>query len=268
MPLLLKYLVFTFLLTLYGIWSSAQRTESSGRVADTARRKLSVFQRRRLDMTQLMDLRRQQLAGRQREMDERPFRRGDSARWILTFNPFGVLELQGALGLGIGYYITPHWQVWSETSGLFQLYQKPAQSCLGGIREILAIKYYFGYRQTLFFAGEFRYKDVYFHDVHDFFDQVSTYTIRNYTYKIEDIVFGGSVWFGGRINISRSHRLRLEPNIGLGFKSRTIVWHGVPDGYSYPRQPGLHIDLFPNPVRTPAPMAVYFPATVRLVYAL
>lgn len=139
--------------------------------------------------------------------------------------------------------------------------------CLGGIREILAVKYYFGYRESLFFAGEFRYKDVYYHDVDNFYYN-DTVAVNNYTYKIETIVFGGAAWFGGRINITHSHRLRLEPSIGLGFKGRTEVWHDVPSGYTRQEQFDLNSEIFPNPVRTPARLTVYFPATVRLVYAL
>ncbi len=202
------------------------------------------------------------------EREERPLRKGDSARWVLSINPFGLMELQAAAGIGIGYYISPHWQVWLESSGLFQLYNKPEQSCLGGIREILAMKFYFGYRESLFFAGEFRFKDVFFHDVDNFYNASDILVAKSFTYKIEDIVFGGAGWFGGRINISRNHRLRLEPSIGLGFKGRTVVWHDVPHGYGCQRAPPFHIDLFPNPVRTPERFTIYIPATVRLVYAL
>jgi len=30
---------------------------------------------------------------------------------------------------------------------------------------------------------------------------------------------GGAVWFGGRIDISRNHRLRLERSMGLGLRT-------------------------------------------------
>lgn len=136
------------------------------------------------------------------EMEAQPYRKADSARWSLSLNPFGVLEPQSALGIGIGYQINPHWQIWLESSGLFQMYNKPAQSCLGGIREILVVKYYFGLRQSLFFAGEFRYKDVFYHDVANFVDNITYMPLDNYTYKVENIIFGGAGWFGGWSRVS------------------------------------------------------------------
>jgi hypothetical protein len=202
------------------------------------------------------------------EIKALPYRKADSAKWSLSLNPFGILELQSAAGIGVGYQFNPHWQVWLESSGLFQMYNKPAQSCLGGIREILAVKYYFGLRQTLFFAGEFRYKDVFYHDVANFVDNNITYMpLNSYTYKVENIIFGGAAWFGGQIRLSNNHRWRLEPSIGLGFKGRTVVWHDVPSGYTY-EKPVDHLEIIPNPVRTPARFTPYLPATVRLFYVL
>ncbi len=201
------------------------------------------------------------------EIEALPYRKADSAKWSLSMNPFGVLELQSALGIGIGYQINLHWQVWLESSALFQMYKSPDQSCLGGIREILAVKYYFGIRQSLFFAGEFRYKHAYYHDVENFVDNPIFLPLDNYTYTVENIIFGGAGWFGGQIRLSNNHRLRLEPSIGLGFKGRTVVWHDVPSGYTY-EKPLDRLEIIPNPVRTPGRLIPYVPATVRLVYVL
>ena len=121
--------------------------------------------------------------------------------------------------------------------------------------------------ESLFCAGEFRYKNVYFHDVNNFNDNVIDMAYYNYTYKIQDIVFGGAVWFGGQIRISNNHRWRLEPSIGLGIKGRTVVWHDVPDGWTY-QKPVNRSALFPNPVRTPESATIYLPATVRVFYVL
>ena len=196
-----------------------------------------------------------------------PPRKADSARWTLSLNPFSVLELQAGAGLGIGYQISQHWQVWSETSELFQLYPGQHQSCLGGIREIMALKYYFGYRQTFFVAGEFRYKDVHYHDVADFNGYANFPSVNHYTYSLENVIFGGAGWFGARINISDNHRWRLEPSLGFGLKGRTVVWHGVPAGYQYKGEDWQH-EILSDPSRTPARLTPYVPASLRLVYAL
>jgi hypothetical protein len=260
----MKYLLFVTGLIFAGLCGCAQSVDSA------VARKLTLKERRRQQIMRMMEKRDREMhmthEERLAEIEARPYFRADSAHWSVSFNPFSWLELQGALGLGIGYSITRDLQVWVESSGLFQFYQKPAQSCLGGIREILAVKYYFGPRRSLFCAGEFRYKNVYFHDVNNFYTN-DTVKVNNFTYKIQDIIFGGAVWFGGQIRISNNHRWRLEPSIGWGIKGRTVVWHDVPAGYTY--QKSVHpFQLFPNPVRTPERATVYFPATVRVVYVL
>jgi hypothetical protein len=261
----MKYLLFAIGLSLGWMGSCAQLADSSGR-------KPSL--RERLNQRLMEHLARQQgeLILRQQEWIEKiqkhPYQKSDSSKWSLSLNPFSVLEPQGAAGLGVGYRVDQHWQVWLESAALFQLYPRAAQSCLGGIREILAVKYYFGYRQCLFFAGEFRYKDVFYHDVANFNDNVNMMPVYGYTYKLENIVFGGAAWFGGQIRLSNDHRWRLEPSIGLGIKGRTVVWHGVPAGFTYQKQVGIYEWIDPNPARTSTPADIYLPATVRLVYVL
>jgi hypothetical protein len=263
---MMKHRLFLLALSLGCLWTSAQSVDSTG-----TGRKPSLREMRQQQLIRMLNRRQREMfesrQERMAEIEARPYRKADSAKWSLSLNPFGVLELQSALGMGIGYQFNPHWQVWLESSGLFQLYNKPAQSCLGGIREILAVKYYFGPRQSLFFAGEFRYKDVFFHDVANFNDNFNNIPVYHYTYKVEDVIFGGAAWLGGLIRLSNNHRWRLEPSIGLGFKGRTVVWHNVPSGYTY-QKPVDHLELIPNPVRTPERLTVYLPATVRLVYVL
>jgi hypothetical protein len=261
----MKYLLFVIGLGLAWMGSCAQ-------VVDSSKRKSCFPERLNERLTELL-IRRQEamIVRRQERMEEierRPYRKSDSSRWSLSLNPFSVLDLQGAAGLGVGYRVDHHWQVWLESAALFQLYPGTAQSCLGGIREILAVKYYFGYRESLFFSGEFRYKDVYYHDVANFNDNVNMMPVYGYTYKLENIVFGGAAWFGGQIRLSNDHRWRLEPSIGLGTKGRTVIWHGVPAGYTYQKQVGLHEWVDPNSARTSTPADIYLPATVRLVYVL
>lgn len=197
----------------------------------------------------------------------RPLLKADSDRWSLSLNPEAVLEPQTALGFGIGYQFTQNLQLWLESSALCQMYKSPNQSVLGGFREILALKVYFGPRQSLFAAGEFRWKQVWYHDVANFTDGVTATPINNYTYTLEDIVFGGAAWFGGRIRLSNDHRLRLELSIGLGFKGRTVVWHDVPRGWRYQGEPNK-IDVFSTSPRDSEPLLPYLPAAVRLVYVL
>jgi hypothetical protein len=249
------------------------RADCYGQAPDSTTRKSSLWERRR----KAMEERRQAIAEQIRQGQERraawekqPLLNADKpGKWSLSFNPLGLLEPQMAIGLGVGYQVTNCWQIWLESSGLCQFYQKPSQSCIGGVREILTMKFYFGSRQSFFAAAEFRWKQVYYHDVDNFENPTTSEELKSYTYKLEDIIFGGAVWFGGRVRISQNHRWRLEPSIGLGLKGRTVVWHGVPEGYQYQRSGGLdYIDPFPTSPRTASPVTFYFPASLRLVYVL
>jgi hypothetical protein len=259
MSRILLYLVFITTLGCCGLDCRGQTPDSTGR-------KLSIWERRR----RALEDRLQQRQDRMEAWEKRPLTEADKRnKWSLSFNAFGLAEPQMAIGVGVGYQVTNCWQVWLESSALAQFYQKPAQSCLGGVRETLAMKFYFGPRQVVFFAAEFRWKQVYYHDVANFENPVTMVDLKNYTYKLENIIFGGAVWFGGRIRISENHRWRLEPSIGLGLKSRTVVWQGVPWGFGY-EHAGVHdnIDPFPTSPRVSTPATFYVPASVRLVYVL
>jgi hypothetical protein len=236
-----------------------------GQATDSTVKKPSIWERRRRALEERMLQHQQQMEA----WENRPQLEADKPnKWSLSFNAPGLLEPQLAFGIGVGYQATNCLQIWLESSALGQFYQKPAQSCIGGIREILALKFYFGPRQTFFFAGEFRWKQVYYHDVANFLDPGTTVDLKNYTYKLENIVFGGAAWFGARIRISENDRWRLEPSIGLGFKGRTVVWHGVPEGFGYEHGGISSENPFSTSPRNSESLTLYLPASVRLVYVL
>jgi hypothetical protein len=240
-----------------------------GQAPDSVARKPFFWERHRRALEQQMEGQMRERQQRMKAWGHRPLLKADSPRrWSLSFNAPGLLELQMAIGLGLGYQVTNWWQIWLESSALGQFYQKPDQSCIGGIREILAMKFYFGPRQSLFAAAEFRWKQVYYHDVENFESLTTSAELKNYTYQLENIIFGGAVWFGARIRISQNHRWRLEPSIGLGIKSRTVVWHGVPEGYQYQTGGDKHDDVFSTSPRYSTPGTIYLPASVRVVYVL
>lgn len=243
-----------------------------GQASDTAGRKPGIikrFMQLRQQQEQRMQDRLQQHQEEQERLNNRPLTPVDGPRkWSLSFNAPGLLELQMAVGLGIGYQISSRWQAWVESSYLGQLYASPPETCIGGVREIVAVKYYLGPRQSLFFAGEFRWKQVYYHDVRDFYNSALNTSLDSYTYKLENVIFGGAAWFGGRIRVSANHRWRLEPSIGLGFKSRTVYWHGVPPGYQYKEHGLFSSNAWIFSPRAEEVGLVYFPASVRVIYVL
>jgi hypothetical protein len=250
--------------------------DCSGQATDSTAKKPTLRQR----IDRAMERRREMIQQRQLPMDagmrrrveirdslaSRPLLPVDGPnRWSLSVNPLGILEPQMAVGLGIGYHITANWQVWVESSVLGQLYSNPAQSCIGGFREILAVKYYLGRRQGLFFAGEFRWKQAYYHDVANF-ENDNGDQLNKYTYRFENIVLGGGFWFGGRIRLSADHRWQLEPSIGLGLKGRTVYRQNVPDGYFYHDKTGGFDFTISDIPRQSTQVTLELPASVRLFY--
>ncbi|HXD77436.1 MAG TPA: hypothetical protein VN616_06490 [Puia sp.] len=254
----------TYLLTGLILVASCCRAQST----DTTRTKRpGIFERRRRLMEESREQQMQQRLAAQDAQASKPLFATDSARWSLSFNPFGLLEPVSAVGLGVGYRTSQHWQLWLESSYLYQMYNdKPA--AFGGVRESLALKYYFGARQSLFFAAEARWKQVWFHDVQDFNDQNTGLADPGYHYTLKDIIGGGAIWFGGMVRLSDDHRWRIEFNAGLGIKSRTVERQGVPEGWTYTHDGDFFSSAFSWTARHSAPFTFYFPAAIRLVRVL
>ncbi|HEY8968852.1 MAG TPA: hypothetical protein VIM64_07160, partial [Puia sp.] len=77
-------------------------------------------------------------------------------RWVLSFNPFGLLEPKAAVGVGVGLAFNRHWELWSETSRLQHIFLDPEGT--SGIRQILQLKYFIHGLPDNFLAAEMRYK--------------------------------------------------------------------------------------------------------------
>lgn len=188
----------------------------------------------------------------------KPYHKG----WSLSFNPFGLLELQTAAGLGIGYQWNEHWQLWLESSVLFEGPFKQDQVCKGGFRESLTLKYFYGARHNYFVAAEFRWRQLSYRDSGRFINATARDTLNNYGYTLKNVLPGGSVWMGMRIPINKSRHFWLEPSIGVGLKYRTATVQGVPAGYHYP-PPIDHLNPFP---RTQSGLVPYVPVSIRVFY--
>jgi hypothetical protein len=193
-------------------------------------------------------------------------------RWSLSFNPLGFLEPQMAIGLGVGYQVTDHWQLWLESSVLTQGLGSYTPRCVGGVREIFTVKYYLGARRILFLAAEMRWKEVYYRDVYNFLTSTVQPELIHYSYTLKNTVVGGAVWCGARLKLSKDDRWRLEPSVGLGVKNRVATMQGVPAGYRYGTAPpslegGNNGDINTSP-RVSVYAVPYLPASVRLIYVL
>ena len=190
-----------------------------------------------------------------------------AARWTLTFNPFGLLEYPGAIGLGIGYRINKNVELWSETSYLFKgIVMK--KDTISGVRQIFQLRYYLNDKPNYFIGVEARYKSVNHWEQTDFYNAATQDTLMSFYNRAHHYFFGMALLIGARTTVGASKRFQIEATIGLGWKSDCTTYKGIPPGYREHRFHALAID---DPFAQPIPgdySGPYLPCTFRLVYLL
>ncbi len=189
--------------------------------------------------------------------------------WYLSFNPFSIVEPeQGGVGLGVGYRIDKHFEVWTKLNYLYHSKVEEISEFdnLKGFRSITSLKYYYNQKHAFFGGGEFRVKYYAFDDKTDFINIQTNDTLHSFPNKASHTLIGGAAFWGMRIKVSRNGKFEYEANVGFGGKSRTINRKNVPAGYTrindYPK-PHYH-----RPDHNIEDTQVYIPATVRLIYHL
>lgn len=153
-------------------------------------------------------------------------------RWILSFNPLGLIEPPAAIGFGAGYRLNQRVELWSETSfitnGFFQ-----TEGPLTGIRQLLQTKYFIDRDGGFFVAAEVRYKSYQYRDKLNFYNPDLHDSLINFSNFSRHYFFGIGVQVGWRTCLSNDGRLQLELTTGLGFRIGRVVRQDVPHGYSY-----------------------------------
>jgi len=190
--------------------------------------------------------------------------------WYLSFNPHSILEPeQGAVGLGVGYRLSDHIEVWTEINYLYRgFFQDPGNFVnLHGIRSITGFKYYYSNKHGFFVGVEFRIKNYSFDDKNTFVNLLTHDTITNYAYQPSHTLIGGGVFWGKRFKLTANGKFEMEGNIGLGVKQRIINRKNVPAGYS--KIEYYYKDrISPIPDNDVEQTLPYFPAIVRFIYHL
>jgi hypothetical protein len=184
-------------------------------------------------------------------------------RWILSFNPWGLLEPQAAIGAGIGYRLRDNLEIWSETSFLTRGFPD-GYDHTSGIRQILQLKYFFGKNRDFFVAGEVRYKSFTTDYRDNFYDQTTRDTL-SFSHRSRYYFFGAGLQLGGRFRLGKSDHFFLELTGGLGVKQKTIIRYGVPSGYTY--LPIRSIDINAAELMNRPGAALYLPGSMRLIYS-
>jgi hypothetical protein len=187
-----------------------------------------------------------------------------TSRWLISANPLAILEGPAAFSAGIGYRINPRYELWSETSLLWNLIYHPDQKAIG-FRQILQFKRFLNKPLNSFVALEIRYKQFSFSDTGNFFNPVSHDTIFNDPFKFERHFIGAALQLGRRRSLSKDGRWQLELSIGLGVKFAVISRPGIPNGYEFDQRQ-LSGDLTVRDFWEVPGYAVYFPGSLRLIY--
>lgn len=183
-------------------------------------------------------------------------------RWVLSWNPLGLIEPSMAIGIGIGYHSKSNLEIWSETSLLINvLYASGGKT--SGMRQILQLKRFISKNQGLFIAGEIRYSFFTYHASNNFINIAVHDTILNLSNTSNHYVFGAGLQVGYRWPLTNDSKFMLELTGGLGIKNKIIRWHGIPAGYKY-----IHASIDPNIwdfIETSG-ISVYLPGSLRLIY--
>ncbi|HVU53610.1 MAG TPA: hypothetical protein VHD83_01080 [Puia sp.] len=182
-----------------------------------------------------------------------------SNRWLLSFNPLGLLEPKGALGAGIGVKLNKQVELWSETS-LLRTVIYAGDSSLTGIRQIVQIKYFPHGYPDFFIAAEVRYKTYQYRVGGEFFNPAITQYLENYMYTVQRHFLGEALQLGFRRTLKEDMGLYVEFTAGLGIKQYVFREKGLPAGYRH-----TNVDNGLEDGITPA--GVYAPGSIRLIWA-
>jgi hypothetical protein len=184
-------------------------------------------------------------------------------RWLISYNPLGLIEPSMALGIGIGYHPKANLEIWSETSHLHNsLY--PNGGSTSGMRQIIQLKRFISKDQRLFVAAEIRY--IYFtnHSSDNFRNTFRPDTLLFLANTSRHHIFGAGLQVGYRWPLKRNSRLMLELTGGLGIKDKTIRWNGVPTGYKYVDR---SVDVNVWDLQATSGPSIYLPGSLRLIYS-
>jgi len=186
---------------------------------------------------------------------------GQSTRWLLSFNPLGLLEPKGALGAGAGVKLNKYVELWSETS-LLRTVIYAGDSSLTGIRQIVQIKYFPHGYPDFFIAAEVRYKIYQYRVGDEFFNPTTSQYLENYMYTVQRRFFGEALQLGFRRTLKEDMGLFIEFTAGLGIKQPVFKEKGIPAGYRHSNtdnKNGLEDGI--------TPATIYAPGSIRLIWA-
>jgi len=198
-----------------------------------------------------------------------------------SFNPFGLIEPQVAIGIGYGNHFTERSEYFTELSYVGNNYiYGNLLSSLHGARLITQYRYHFlqqwkpilnlrlrirKVKTDPFMGIEFRMKGYNFSDRNSFVNLTAHDTLKNVLYSANVFSIGGGILFGRTIDIGANGNWKLEITAGIGAKQKFVTLKDHPAGYEPVKN--QRIDLGPPSIFEAVGMP-YVPCTIRLRYMI
>jgi hypothetical protein len=201
-----------------------------------------------------------------------------------SFNPFGLIEPQVAIGIGYGNRFSERSEYFTELSYVGNNYiYGDLLSSLNGARLLLQYRYHLlqqwkplfnlhlryrekKRREQPFVAAEFRLKFFDFSDRNTFINNATHDTLHNVPYAASVISIGGAIVFGSTYKISANGKWWLEATLGIGAKQKFVHFKTVPDNYTIPKFYSKDFGFIPQIYE--AVGMPYVPGTIRLRYII
>ena len=190
--------------------------------------------------------------------------------FFITFNHHSILEPEeGGVGLGLGYRLNKHIEIWTEFNYLYRGFflDPEIKENMRGFRNITTFKYCYSIKHGFYVGLDLRIKKYSFNDKNTFYNTSLNDTLVNFNYQSANTLIGAGLFWGKRFKLSGNGKFELEGNVGIGVKQRYIQRRKVPAGYElriyYP-----YDRISPIPDNDVEQALPYFPAIVRFIYHL
>jgi len=180
-----------------------------------------------------------------------------TTRWVLSFNPFGLLEPKAVVGIGVGYNFSRYCELWSETSAIRHVPWGPYGA--NGIRQILRFNYFIRGLPYNFVALEVRYKGYQYTRQTELQDIATRQDVSAIQVTEHRGFLGEAFLFGFRKPIDTHIGLYMETTLGLGIRQMLYDKEkGVPHGFRPTKE-----DNVTNQIET---ASFYCPFAIRLIW--
>ncbi len=154
--------------------------------------------------------------------------------WSIGVNPLSMAESLSSIGPCAELRLSPAIGLWAEASYIFHnLYKIAAWKNVKGYRFIFQPRFYLDRNRFFFLAPEFRIKQINYHTSLNLINNNLQDTLFDFFHRAHQSQVGSAITIGGRVWLSKDHKMMAELTVGMGAKMRYINRRNVPAGYKY-----------------------------------